>query len=72
MIDLAKKASDDFGQQCSKYSGSSGSFASKALLADFIQPVDVDIFEGARIVQDDARWRCWKRARGTSWPSSLR
>lgn len=47
--DLGARTIEDFGEQWTAFSDTSGFFGSKELLADFIQPFDMRKFAGARV-----------------------
>jgi hypothetical protein len=47
---IAQQTIEDFGEQWTTFSDTSGYFGSKELLADFIQPFDIAKFRDARVV----------------------
>src|SRR5947207_996136 len=46
---IAAQTIEDFGDQWTAFSDTSGFFGSKELLADFIQPFDISKFQGCRV-----------------------
>ena len=48
-MDIDEKTIRDFGEQWTTYRDSQGFFGSLALFADFIEPVPVDTFRGAKV-----------------------
>src|SRR5205085_11824361 len=49
LMRIGQQTIEDFGEQWTEFSDTSGFFGSKELLADFISPFDISKFEGARV-----------------------